>query len=147
LDSDAVERLSTNFDVDKYTTPIDYKVHCANGVPQFIQVIGDRDFSNHTGKAAFYSPDWKRLEIIFYDYPEFENDIPKPDNLEQILEIASILSDGIVYSRIDMYEVSGNAKCGEITFYPASGMYTYPPGKEEIDMKLGGMIDLGQYGK
>jgi hypothetical protein len=64
--------------MSQVTTPTDYKIHCSNGVPQFIHVIGDRDFKNHTGKAALYSPRWKRLETIFYDYPEYECDIPQP---------------------------------------------------------------------
>jgi hypothetical protein len=138
----AEELLGTNFDTSQIVTPIDYKIHCSNGVPQFIQVIGDRDFKNHTGKAAFYSPHWKRLETVFYDYPAYECDIPMPSKLGQMLEIASILSGGITYCRIDLYEVSGQVKCGEITFYPLSGMYTYPPGKEHIDLELGRMIGL-----
>jgi hypothetical protein len=141
LDSSAAIVLSASFDTSQIITPTDYKIHCSNGVPQFIQVIGDRDFKNHTGKAAFYSPQWKRLETVFYDYPEYECDIPMPDKLEQMLRIASILSDGITYCRIDLYEVSEQVKCGEITFYPSSGMYAYPPGKEHIDLELGRMID------
>ena len=69
------------------------------------------------------------------------NEIPKPDNYDQMVTIAEKLSEEFKYVRIDLYNVDGKIYCGEITFYHGSGTYLITP--KEWDEKLGAMLDLG----
>lgn len=42
---------------NKISGILDYKVHCFDGEPRFIQVIGNRDYKNHTGYQLIYDFD------------------------------------------------------------------------------------------
>lgn len=100
----------------------DYKIHCFHGEPRLIQVIGDRDLTTHTGKEAFYDTDWKRNDLMYHTYNQYETDIPCPDNLAEMLNIAKILSSDFIYVRVDLYDINGKIKFGEMTFTPANGI-------------------------
>lgn len=119
----------------------DYKIHCANGKPFLIQLIGNRNLLDHSGKQAFYTPDWKMLDKTFGDYPLYENKIDKPTNLNEMLTIAKKLSEGFKYVRVDLYTVQNKVMFGEMTFTPASGYYPLINPKE-WDEELGNYINL-----
>ncbi|MCR4754925.1 MAG: glycosyl transferase [Lachnospiraceae bacterium] len=104
---------------------IDYKVHCFNGTPLFIEVIGDRDHSAGTAKADLYDFDWNRLDWGFGDYPSFGKILPKPDNLQELYDVTSKLSEQMRYVRVDFYIIDRDLKFGEMTFYPNGGMVFY----------------------
>ena len=59
-----------------------------------------------------------------------------------MFEIASKLSEGLKYSRIDLYSCSGKVYFGEITFFPDSGFD--PNILPETDVRFGNMIKLGE---
>ncbi len=118
---------------------IDYKVFNFNGVPQLIQVDFDR-FTEH--KKNLYNTDWKLCDFEF-NYPSHpEVTIPKPKQLDKMLEISKILSKGHPYLRTDFYVVNDNIYIGELTFFPASGYGKFNP--EEYNKKFGEMIDLSR---
>lgn len=121
----------------------DYKIHCFNGKPMFIQVIGNRNFRTHTGNQMFYTFKWKKANWAFADYPPFENDIEKPQCLREMYEIAKKLSAEMAYVRIDLYEINHHVYFGEITPYPSGGFYRYKdPYTYKTDKMLGRLIDL-----
>ncbi len=120
---------------------VDYKVHCFEGEPKYIEVIGERDFHNHTGKVAFYDFEWNRLNWSFGDYPFFENDISRPSDLEKVYEISKKLSSEFKYIRLDYYLLSTGPIIGEITFYPSAGFNVYNDvWTKELDVMLGELI-------
>ncbi len=125
---------------EKYLTdqsgrvPKDFKFYCFNGVPRFVQLDIDR-FDNHT--RAFYSPKWERLPIEL-TYQDYKGDINKPECLEEMLSVASSLSAGIPFCRIDLYSLP-KIVFGEITLYPESGTGKFHP--EEIDTCWGKLIE------
>ncbi len=57
-----------------------------------------------------------------------------------MVEIARILSQGIPFVRIDLYEIDGAVYFSEITFSPCAGMMPFEP--KEYDALLGRYIDL-----
>lgn len=102
---------------------LDYKIHCFHGVPRIIQVIGNRNLETHTAREAIYDTEWKRNDLMCYPtYNSYENEIRKPDNIDEMLEIARILSKGFKYVRVDLYEIENHIKFGEMTFTPANGI-------------------------
>lgn len=66
--------------------PLDYKVWCFGGEPRYVQV-NDRLHSIN----AFYTPDWV-LQPFRYRDGQKDFDMPRPDNLESLLDVARRLS-------------------------------------------------------
>ncbi|MFP4162796.1 MAG: ATP-grasp fold amidoligase family protein [Chitinispirillaceae bacterium] len=125
--------------------PEDYKIICFDGVPQFIQVDFDR-FGHHT--RSFYDTEWRRLPFnnaCSEDriYPSTETPVKRPDTLNEMLRVAKKLSEGIVFSRIDLYNIGpGKVVFGEITLYPGSGSKELKPVKYEYE--YGALLDLNK---
>ena len=121
----------------------DYKIHCFNGKPVFLQVIGNRNLKNHTGNQMFYTFEWKNAGWTFGDYPPYEQDIPRPDNLEELYEIARKLSSNLKYVRVDLYDINNKIYFGELTLLPNSGFYAYHNGfTRKTDEMLGRYLKL-----
>lgn len=119
--------------------PIDYKFYCFNGFVDCVMVCLGRDHGDT--KFYFFNKEWELLKYNKAGKEAAENfTLPKPENLEEMFKIASEISKGIPFSRIDIYNVSGKIFFGEITFYPASGLDTnYTKETEEY---FGNLINL-----
>lgn len=130
--------LAEQFMVDESGYELkDYKIFCFEGEPVFIQVDFDR-FASTGHKRNLYSTDWTLLEFD-YGYPsEHSREIERPANLDEMLELARKLSAGQSFLRTDFYSINGDARFGEMTFYPGSGFEKFEP--EEWDSKLGRRI-------
>lgn len=103
----------------------DYKIFCYNGKPEYIVVDVDR-YIGH--KRNFYNTDWENLHVTS-DCPAADREIERPKKLDEMLKIASILSEGFPYVRVDLYEVGEQVFFGEMTFYPWSGYVQFVPDK------------------
>ena len=57
-----------------------------------------------------------------------------------MLELARVLSRGLPFARVDLYEVESKIYFGEITLYPAGGFGRFDP--PEWDTTLGAWFDL-----
>lgn len=121
---------------------VDYKFFCFNGEPKLCQVISDRRTEE---KIDFYDMVWRRVEGLVGLNPTIHNSTyhtPCPESFDQMKYIASILSQNIPFSRIDLYEINGHCYFGEITFFPAGGMGVFRP--DEWNYRLGDLIVLPQ---
>ncbi|MFC1468044.1 ATP-grasp fold amidoligase family protein, partial [Verrucomicrobiota bacterium] len=67
-------------------------------------------------------------------------DIPCPENLEQMMEIASRLASGLPFVRVDLYTVDGRIYFGEITMYPGGGLEHFHP--RRFDEEIGRFLTL-----
>lgn len=104
--------------------PADYKIHCANGKPVFIQVCFERT-KNSAGLRVIYSPTWVNLHYVIEDDHYSDAEISKPSHLKEMLEYASILSKGLKYARIDFYDTPERVIFGEVTLTPMGGWLSY----------------------
>lgn len=102
--------------------PADYKIYCFNGRPDTMLVCTGR-FANNSHKAqySYFDLEWNYLPWNKGDTMENVPDIPKPENLDKMLEIAATLSEDFVFARIDLYNINGKIYFGEITLSPNSG--------------------------
>lgn len=117
----------------------DYKVHCFQGKAKFIHYIGGRA-TNDTCEV-FYDAKWNRMPFTTNSYPRFKSEIPKPDNLDELLHLAESLAGDFDYVRVDIYVLNnGTFKFGEMTFTPGAGVYHWEP--EEYDLEFGKLIKL-----
>ncbi len=117
----------------------DYKFFCYGGKPRFIQLNMDR-FIGH--KIAYYDTNWNRLNMIA-TYDNMEGDVPPPENLAEMMEVASQLSEDFPHVRVDLYSVSGKIYFGELTFYHGSGYEIFYP--DEMDFEFGKYFELIKY--
>lgn len=119
---------------------VDYKIHCFDGVPKIIQIIGDRDLKLHTAREAFFSPEWERNDLMYHTYEQYSDTPSRPEFLDDMLKVATKLSAGFKYVRIDLYHVKDRIKFGEMTFTPACGFGKWS--SEENNIAVGRMIRL-----
>ena len=117
----------------------DYKIHNFNGVPKLILVCRDR-FQKQGLTEDFYSDTWEHLKVKRPEHPNAKHDIPKPEELEEMLRLSKILSKNIPFVRTDFYIIDHKVYFGEITFYPASGFSKFEP--EEWDEIFGSWLNL-----
>ncbi len=117
--------------------PSDYKVLCFDGKPQFIEYITERELGE---KKAIFDTDWNRLPVA-HTLPAYTQEVKKPENLEQMLRLAEILSAGFAHVRVDFYCLDdGSLKFGEMTFTPASGIGRWTP--EDYNRIMGTYLKL-----
>lgn len=131
---------------DTYVNDLrDYKIHCFGGIPMYLQVIGNRNLSNHTGNQMFYTFDWASAGWSFGDYPPYPHELERPENLELMYEFAKRLSVNHTYLRVDLYEINKKVYFGELTFFPGSGLYPYNGiYDQKTDLMLGDWITLSE---
>lgn len=104
------------------TSLIDYKIWCFHGKP-FAIVL----FRNRTKKGVDISiydtqwnlhPEWGKGSN-YYHYET--TPLPRPQALEQMLQMARSLSGDFPEVRVDLYEVNKKIYFGELTFTEAAG--------------------------
>lgn len=104
--------------------PMDYKIHCANGVPVYIQCCFDRAPTD-PGRRVIYSTEWKDLHYVLQDSHYSDEQVARPKHLDEMLEMASKLSKGLEYARIDLYDTDKGVLFGEVTLSPMGGWFDY----------------------
>lgn len=115
----------------------DYKVFVFNGIPKLIQVDYGR-YKNH--KRNVYTTDWEYLDVRIKYINDYCCKITKPNKLEEMLSISSILAKNIPHVRVDFYVVKDDIYFGELTFYHGSGLEDISP--ESFAYKMGEWIKL-----
>lgn len=115
----------------------DYKFHCFDGTPFLCQVISDR---LHGETIDFYDSEWKHIPIERVPYPNASNSSEKPINYDCMIQLASELSKGFRYVRVDLYNRAGTIYFGEMTFTPGSGYMVFAP--DEWDYRMGDLWDI-----
>jgi hypothetical protein len=98
----------------------DYKFFCFNGYVDCVMVAIDR----HLGDPLFYffDEEWRLLRLNMLGKKAADDfTLPKPKCIEEMFKIASKLSEGLPFARIDLYECNRRVYFGEITFFPQSG--------------------------
>lgn len=134
LDEWAYRDIPRGYLVEPYlgtgsAVPVDYKIYVFNGTAALIQVHLDR-YSDH--RWILFDRQWKQVSR------PGEEDLPSaPANLVKILEGAEMVAAAFDFARIDFYEIAGEPKFGEVTFYPGSGMDPFDP--PELDATIGAL--------
>jgi len=112
---------------DKSGYLTDYKFHCFNGKPTYIQANNGRGEKQHA--QNFYDLKWN-FQDFGKDLTPIKNaQIEKPTQLEKMIEMAENYAKDYPYVRVDFYEVNKKIIFGELTFFPASGMPDFKPKK------------------
>ncbi len=127
---------------EKYMTPPghtdieDYKFFCFNGEPVILFVATER---SSNCKFDFYDMNFNHLDIENI-HPQSGKILERPRCFEEMKKIASTLSKGIKFVRIDLYEIEGKVYFGEFTFFHGGGFWPMKPEHWEND--LGKLITI-----
>lgn len=121
---------------DENTDIKDYKFFCFDGKPFMLFVATDRSSEL---KFDFFDMDFNHMDIQ-HMHPQSDDVIDKPSKFDEMKEIATRLSKGMKFVRIDLYEVGGKIYFGEFTFFHGGGMWPFYP--DSFDDKLASMIEL-----
>jgi len=105
----------------------DYKFHCFNGKPIYIQANNGRGKKNHA--QNFYDLNWNLQKFGKDLTPKPDVKIKKPEKLKEMIDMATDYAQDFPYVRVDFYEVNQKIIFGELTFFPASGMPDFKPKK------------------
>lgn len=114
----------------------DYKLICTNGRVRCIVLDTNRNIDH---KRNIYDREWNDLRVST-DHPCTDCPVPKPDNLEKLIELAESISAPFPHVRVDLYNIKGKIYFGELTFYPWSGYVSFYP--DDFDIKLGKEFDI-----
>ena len=114
----------------------DYKFFCFNGKPEIMFIATDRSTDV---KFDFFDMNFNHLDIENI-HPQAGKRIEKPKLFEEMKEIASKLSQGMKFVRIDLYEIEGKVYFGEFTFFHGGGFWLFKP--DEWERKLGDWIEI-----
>lgn len=123
---------------------IDYRFLCCNGKCEYLFV--DIDTADELGshkvdaKRNVYDKNFNLIDVKV-SRPKFNPDlISKPNNFEEMLRCAEILSGEFPFCRVDLYNIKGKIIFGEITFFHAGGISIIEP--EEWALRLGELINI-----
>lgn len=117
----------------------DYKFYCFSGKPKYIHVDIDR-YNDH--RRNFYDTNWNKIDLVS-EYPNYDGIVLKPAHLQEMLEVAAVLSRDFPFVRVDLYHVDEKVYFGEMTFYPSSGYAPHDP--DEWDYRFGEEFELKEY--
>lgn len=115
----------------------DYKIFTFHGKAKLILLnygkMGER-------RHYLYSADWEFLDASPRCRDVSQQIVPRPENLNLMMELAEKLSQNIPHVRVDFYSVESKVYFGEMTFYHRGGFGKFPP--EEMGKQLGDMLVL-----
>ena len=116
-----------NTDEFSSETTVDHKIRCIDGKVQYDMVCYDRSLESGSGgsKTIYDLYDihtWQPMRQYLADRGVKYRNVPRPHNLERMIEIAEIIAKGYPQVRVDLYNVKGKIYFGEMTFFAFSGM-------------------------
>lgn len=114
-----------------------FKIFCFEGNPTVIQVIQNDKTTEES--IDYFNTEWELLDLR-QNFPNSVNHMQKPHKLDEMLALASKLSKGHHFLRIDLYEINGSVFFSEFTFFTDAGFEPYHP--EHWDYDFGEMIQI-----
>lgn len=120
--------------------PNDYKFWCFDGRVYGCLLCTCRDSETHTAKFNWVDiPSWTYRPEVMPPYSRNDHRIPRPAQLDRMIEVASTLSKGFPEVRVDLYCIEDRVYFGEMTFTSNGGRDGYTP---EHLITLGNQVTL-----
>jgi len=121
----------------------DYRFHVFAGTAYAIETIVDIYGRNR--KENMYDKEWQLLNVVHGQYPKYKKPLPRPLLLDEMIRLAETIGKDFSYVRVDLYQIGGAVKFGELTFYPGAGHERFNP--PEWDYKFGQQWKLKRISK
>ena len=114
-----------------------YKFLCYNGEPKFVLLYKKVDGIEY---RTFLDINWNRLDFHCISFPHPTEVYPKPLNYELMKEYSRKLAKPFKLVRVDLYEINGEIRLGELTFTPFNSHIICS--KQEHNIELGKYLKL-----
>ena len=126
--------------VEKYLTQPDgdlpdYKFFCFNGKVHYLYLMCNYRANHAEGRLGFLDAEFNLLPACRSDFAPFEEQPAKPENFEEMVQMAEKLSQDFPHVRVDFYNLDGKIVFGELTFTTASGYIPFTP--DSFDFVMG----------
>lgn len=131
------EQYMSNFKDQLY----DYKFFCFDGKP-FCMYVATEHFMEEDYPITFYDLNWNKLDVRYGSHQNA--DVPQPKHYEEMKSLASVLSKGFPFLRVDFFDTEDKLYLAELTFNPGGGFVPYHP--ESFNKLLGDMFILPDMG-
>lgn len=129
-----IEKYISEIDNDSL---IDYKFHCFHGQPKYVFVQKNKP---QNISKSFYDMNWNKILPEKF-IPAFANsDFKKPENFEEMIQIAQKLAEGFIFLRVDLYSIGDKIVFGELTFFSNGGLIR--SSIEKFNKEFGDLIKL-----
>lgn len=112
---------------------VDYKFFCFNGIPTWMYIISDRELGQPS-QFGIYDMNFIKQDVQRDDEKPQSRVFTRPNSFEKMKQISSVLSKDFPEARIDLYDVNGKIRFGEITFFDGSGYMTFTPDSFDYEM-------------
>lgn len=132
--------------IESQSQLLDYRFFCFHGEVKLIFV--DIDTASNNGK---HNPDAKRniydrnfmLQDFTVGRDNFDESLVKePEGLKLMIQYAEKISSPFIFCRVDLYNIDGDIKFGEITFYPGGATQQFSSRKR--DLEVASWLDLSR---
>lgn len=123
------------------TSLVDYKVWCFNGKPYCVWACYSR--TKDCTYVGTYDLDWNyhpEWSVFTEHYKDGGPVVTKPQSLNEMLNAATILSEGFPQVRVDFFDVDGKLYFGEMTFTSNGGFMRFYT--DEFLLQMGKQIRL-----
>lgn len=101
--------------------PVDFKFMCICGKVQCILGVSGRERGH--GSYLPYTTEWRPIPEYYRGNSTASEPLPRPDNLDEMINVAERLAEGIDLVRIDLYSNGSRIWFGEITLTPSGCIF------------------------
>lgn len=105
------------------TQPLDYKFHCCDGRVNGCFLGVDRN--DTYVKYTFYNIDWHKRDDFMKGSHRSDKEIPRPQHLEEMIQIAKTIAPKFEQVRVDLYDIGEKVYMGELTFTAEGGIMSF----------------------
>jgi hypothetical protein len=116
---------------------IDYKFFCFHGKAKYVWV---KTFHDGKYRNCYFDLNWNKIKDDSNKKNYLEIDIPKPENLDEMINISNKLSEDFIFVRVDLYSIKMKVYFGELTFFPWGGKERLTV--ERFNKEFGDLIQL-----
>lgn len=123
---------------------LDFRFFCFHGKVKMIFVDIDtasEDGShNPNAKRNIYDTNFNLMSFTVGRENFDTKLVQKPDNFDLMIEYAEKIANPFVFCRVDLYNLNGQIKFGEITFYPGGATQQFS--SEEADLEVSSWLKI-----
>ena len=113
----------------------DYKFLCFDGKVYCVYYMEGRSERHESLKMAILDKEFNLLPVKRNNVQGFIQQPSRPENYDEMIEVAEKLSKGFSHVRVDLYNINGKIIFGELTFTGGGGFGMFDP--DEFDFILG----------
>ena len=117
-----------------------YKFYCFNGEPKVLYLSRESEMGEKDFYLDFYDMEWNHLDISLASHMHYPKENQRPENLNEMINVAKELSKPFPFVRLDLYSINSKIYFSEFTFMPTAGYMKLEP--KGTDKEWGSWLHL-----